>query len=263
MPLLPGIIQSRISRSGASAIASSHASSPSRASDTAQAQSESSRRANAPVKRAGMCWAMTMGGAPAGQLRKSRASASGPPVDEPTATSCGRGPGSPDGCSGGARGGTGGVLRRTPASAAARSASLSITALSSRNSRTPTCGFATTSTAPDSSACMASCEPRSASAEHTTTGSGSSRINRRRKVRPSMRGISRSSRITSGRARAILSLATMGFAAAVTVMPGSRESTSAVTMRITAESSMTSTCRLFMRRSCGGRRWGRRRRGAR
>jgi hypothetical protein len=76
--------------------------------------------------------------------------------------------------------------------------SISITADSWRKSRTPSLGLVITSTAPSSKAEMASSVRRWATSEHTTTGSGPSARIFRRKVRPSMRGITRSVITTSG-----------------------------------------------------------------
>src|SRR5581483_2226339 len=84
-----------------------------------------------------------------------------------------------------------------------------------------------------------------ASPEQTTTGTGSSDMIFLRKVRPSIRGISRSSRITSGRACFILPIAINGSAADETVIPGGAESSADVTWRTTAESSTTRTCNCF------------------
>ena len=55
-----------------------------------------------------------------------------------------------------------------------------------------------TSTAPASSACSSVSDPASVSDEHITTGIGRCAISLRRKVMPSMRGISTSSVMTSG-----------------------------------------------------------------
>ena len=62
----------------------------------------------------------------------------------------------------------------------------------------PSRGLRITSTAPASSACISVSEPCSVSDEHMTTGIGRCAISLRRKVMPSMRGISTSSMITSG-----------------------------------------------------------------
>src|SRR5262245_21823291 len=136
-----------------------------------------------------------------------------------------------------------GARRRTRASAAARIVSISVVAESWTNSRTPSCGLASTSTAPSSRARIAASVPRVANPEQTTTGIGSSDMILRRKVSPSMRGISRSSRITSGRDRPILSSAMYGSAATVTTSPGSCDRTTVTAWRTTAESSTTKTLR--------------------
>jgi hypothetical protein len=62
----------------------------------------------------------------------------------------------------------------------------------------PMRGLAMISTAPASQACDNVSDPISASEEHTTTGNGRWAMILRRKVMPSMRGISMSSVITSG-----------------------------------------------------------------
>ena len=64
--------------------------------------------------------------------------------------------------------------------------------------RRPIFGLRITSTAPASSACIRVSEPASVSEEHITTGIGCWAISLRRKVMPSMRGISTSSVMTSG-----------------------------------------------------------------
>ena len=60
--------------------------SPSLASFTVIAHSESSRAANAAVNFSGMCWTMTMPGASAAARASNARSASVPPVDAPIAT---------------------------------------------------------------------------------------------------------------------------------------------------------------------------------
>jgi hypothetical protein len=65
-------------------------------------------------------------------------------------------------------------------------------------SAAPIFGFRMTSTAPASSACISVSDPASVSDEHITTGIGRCDISLRRKVMPSMRGISTSSVMTSG-----------------------------------------------------------------
>ncbi len=83
------------------------------------------------------------------------------------------------------------------------------------------------STAPYSSAFSALCAPSSARLEQITTGIGCCAMIFCRKVRPSMRGISMSSVITSGTCSRILSAATKGSeAVAITSIAGSEESTS-------------------------------------
>ena len=84
---------------------------------------------------------------------------------------------------------------------------------SSRKSRSPSLGFVTTLTAPASRACMVVVQPFSVSVEHMTTGVGFSAISLRKKLMPSMRGISTSSTITSGQSAIILGQANSGSAA--------------------------------------------------
>ncbi len=69
---------------------------------------------------------------------------------------------------------------------------------SSRNCAMSTRGFRMTSTAPASSACIRVSDPSSVSDEHMTTGTGCCAMILRRKVMPSMRGISTSRVMTSG-----------------------------------------------------------------
>jgi hypothetical protein len=72
--------------------------------------------------------------------------------------------------------------------------------------------LATTSIAPSQSAESAHCVPFAVEAEQTTTGIGSSRHHLPQKSSPCILGISRSSTITSGRSRFILSIAMSGSA---------------------------------------------------
>jgi hypothetical protein len=83
-------------------------------------------------------------------------------------------------------------------------------------SPTRTFGLSTTSTAPSCNARIVNSLDDSAKLEQTTTGSGVSSISLRRNVRPSMRGISRSSTITSGSRVSIFVMAMSGSAAVVT-----------------------------------------------
>jgi hypothetical protein len=129
---------------------------------------------------------------------------------------------------------------RTRAWEAPRTASTSRFAESSRNPFTPRRGFSTMSTAPSSSACSATSVPRAASPEHTSTGMGSSDMIFRRKVSPSMRGISMSRTRASGRKPRIFCWAMSGSAATSTCMP-TRERMASRACRTTAESSTTMT----------------------
>jgi hypothetical protein len=103
-----------------------------------------------------------------------------------------------------------------------------------------------TSTAPASSACRSVSEPASVSDEHMTTGIGLCAISLRRKVMPSMRGISTSSVMTSGISSWIFRAAMNGSeATAMISMSGSSSRTRVSVCRTLAESSMTRT-RIFL-----------------
>ncbi len=105
-----------------------------------------------------------------------------------------------------------GVSRRPRilATAAALTASQILIRESARCSATPIFGLRMTSTAPASSACIRVSEPASVSDEHMTTGIGCCDISLRRKVMPSMRGISTSRVMTSGTSSLIRRAATNG-----------------------------------------------------
>jgi len=90
-------------------------------------------------------------------------------------------------------------LFRRRADAAARTVSSRSIADSSRKPRTPTEGLLMISTAPFSRARIAASVVGPVREEQITTGIGFSAITLRKKVMPSMFGISRSKRITSGR----------------------------------------------------------------
>ena len=98
------------------------------------------------------------------------------------------------------------------------------------------------STAPISRARIAASVLGPVRPEQTTTGTGFWDMSFSRKVSPSIRGISKSKRITSGRNFFILSKAKRGSAATVTRKPCFSESTAESTCRTVAESSTTSTC---------------------
>ena len=116
---------------------------------------------------------------------------------------------------------------------------------SSRNCLLPKRGLAMISTAPYSSALSALCAPSSARLEQITTGIGCWLMIFCRNVRPSMRGISISSVITSGTCSRIRSAATKGSEAVPMIsISGSLESTSLRVWRTTAESSTIRT-RIF------------------
>ncbi len=107
--------------------------------------------------------------------------------------------------------------------------------------RMPTFGLVMISTAPISRARMAASVLGPVSSEQMTTGIGFWAISFSRKVRPSIRGISRSRRMTSGGNFFILSMAMRGSAATLTQKPRFSESTDTSTCRTIAESSTTRT----------------------
>ena len=89
----------------------------------------------------------------------------------------------------------------------------------------PILGLLMISTAPAAKACSVVSAPFSVSDEQITTGVGRSAMILRKKVMPSMRGISTSSRMTSGHCLAILPMANNGSEAVpMTCMSGSRSS---------------------------------------
>ena len=93
-------------------------------------------------------------------------------------------------------------------------------------------------TAPAASASMVTCAPLSASEEQMMIGVGRSAMIFFRKVRPSMRGISMSSTMTSGHSVFSFSSAKIGSCAvATTSIEGSREIAWVMTWRTSAESS--------------------------
>jgi hypothetical protein len=113
---------------------------------------------------------------------------------------------------------------------------------STRYCFTPSLGLVMTATAPAPSASMVVCAPCSVSVEHITTGVGRSVMIFLKKVMPSIRGISTSSRTTSGHVTRMRCMAIKGsLAEPTTVMPGSALKSSVSTWRTTAESSTTST----------------------
>ncbi len=128
---------------------------------------------------------------------------------------------------------------RRLARAAARTASASPLLRSVRNSFKPAFGLVTNPTAPAAIACIVVSQPRSVKVEHITTGVGRSAMTLRRKLMPSMRGISTSSTITSGHRAAMRVQANSGSAALpITSMPEAA-SISVRCLRTTAESSIT------------------------
>src|SRR4029077_13920898 len=105
----------------------------------------------------------------------------------------------------------------------------------------PTFGLVMISTAPISRARIAASVLGPVNPEQTTTGTGFRDMSSSRKVRPSIRGISRSRRMTCGATFFILSMAMSGSAATLTRNPRFSESTDAKTWRTIAESSTTRT----------------------
>ena len=123
--------------------------------------------------------------------------------------------------------------------AAARTAATRPLLGSPRKSRRPSVGLVTKATAPSAIACSVVAAPLAVRVEHITTGVGRSTMILRRKLMPSMRGISTSSTTTSGQRAAILGQANSGsLAVAITSMPAA-VSRSARCLRTTAESSTT------------------------
>ena len=113
---------------------------------------------------------------------------------------------------------------------------------SSRNCFSPSRGLDTTATAPADSASSAISLPWVVSVEQITVGMGQSAISWRRKVRPSMPGISMSSSSTSGRFLRITGPAISGLGALpISTSSGSPWSRCIRVWRTTAESSTTYT----------------------
>ncbi len=134
------------------------------------------------------------------------------------------------------------AILRTRAWAAALTTAMRSSDSSSRYCLRLTLGLATMLTAPAAMACIVVSAPCGVSVEQITTGVGRSAMSLRRKVRPSMRGISTSSTITSGHSLAMCVIAKTGSAAApMTLMARSAASLCVKTWRTTAESSTIST----------------------
>jgi hypothetical protein len=115
-----------------------------------------------------------------------------------------------------------------------------------------------TSTAPASSAWIRVSDPSSVSEEHITTGIGRCAISLRRKVMPSMRGISTSSVITSGTSSWMRRAATNGSDATPMIsISGSSASTLHSACRTEAESSITRTRIFFVMLKSSGKSCGR------
>src|SRR2546423_1747247 len=110
-----------------------------------------------------------------------------------------------------------------------------------------TLGLQTKSTAPFSSACIVAAAPRSVNELSMTTGRRYCVTMCSSVVSPSMRGISRSSVTTSGLTCSILpSAKSPSIAVAITSISSSRASRFEISLRMTAESSTTSTRILFV-----------------
>ena len=154
------------------------------------------------LKTSGMCCAMTTPGASGGSAARICATASVPPVDDPIAIRRSVVPEVGDACA------TRGPRQRAPTTSAVRAAgravdaaltlSTSTAASSSSPSWMSILGLGMKSIAPSCSAASVASAPRSVSDDTITTGIGRSRIRLRRKVRPSIFGISMSSVSTSG-----------------------------------------------------------------
>ncbi len=137
---------------------------------------------------------------------------------------------------------SGGRLGRSFAPAAARTASQTRTEDSIRNWRVSTRGLGRTSTAPASSTSNRLREPWSVSVEQMITGIGRCAMILRRKVSPSIRGISRSRMMTSGTSSWMRRAAMNGSAAVPsTVMSGAASRMPTKVCRTEAESSTIST----------------------
>ena len=131
---------------------------------------------------------------------------------------------------------------RTRARAADLTASRSRAEASTSAWRVSTRGFGTMSTAPASSASNVNCDPSSVPAEQMTTGIGRCAMILRRKVRPSIRGISMSSTMTSGSSFSSRRAAANGSAAVPMIsMSGSSPRIDVMIWRTDAESSTIST----------------------
>ncbi len=215
------------------------------------------RSANDAVNFSGMCCTITMPGHTLGSAVSTASSAWVPPVEVPMATirsvvwamawplAAGR-IASALSLPAGAGAGVGRALRLprflTLEWAAARIAATNSGADSIRKFFKPVVGLVMTSTAPADSACREVSAPFWVSEEQITTGVGRSLMILRRKVMPSMRGISTSSTITSGHSRASLSMAKIGSEAApMTWMSGVSLKIASSTWRTTAESSTSNT----------------------
>ena len=177
---------------------------PTRLACRAQGVRRSRRSAKPRVKPSGMCWATTkaQGGA-SGKAPKICMSAAGPPVEDPIATSSRARPraAAPSRYAQRRRGG----LRRAaraPSRSAARESRAPCGSAPARSRRAPGVargvGLAMKSTAPSSSARKTSLLARCAPADHHDGRRDAGLITRRRKVKPSIFGISRSSVMRSG-----------------------------------------------------------------
>lgn len=213
----------------------------------------SSRCANRAVNFSGMCWTTTMPGDMAGRWVSTASSAWVPPVEVPIATTrsvvrCKALPACGAGAAWGWIWASGRRLSRAGlARLAARTAWMMSLLASCRNVLSPMRGLVTMPAAPAANACMVVSAPCSVSVEQITTGVGRSAMILRRKVTPSMRGISTSSTITSGQSCFIFSRANTGSGAVpVTVTPGAPFSTDVRTCRTTAESSTIMTLMLIV-----------------
>ncbi len=190
--------------------------SPSRASRTSRALIVFSRAAKAAVNFSGMCCTTTMPGTVTGKARNKTSRAWVPPVLVPTAMTF-----SVLFCrSRSAETGAAIVVSREAkrwgrifrklARAAAFTARIISGASFCKKSFSPVCGFWIICTAPAARASKVICAPVSARLEQIITGKGCSCMILRRKVTPSIRGISISKITTSGHCRCMRSQANNG-----------------------------------------------------
>src|SRR6476620_10803963 len=208
----------------------------------------SRRAAKERVNASGICCVTSTPGASHGSSIRTSLIASVPPVDAPMTMTFSVEPRRGAAlCGAGTCLGTAGAMRRGRAAAAARIFSVICAAYSRMPLAMPILGFGMKSTAPSSSARSVASEPRSVSVDIMMTGIGRKRMSFSRKSRPSIRGISMSSVITSGSRLRIISRATSGSGALPTThIPGSWLMISVNRLLTRAESSTIRTRMSFM-----------------